>query len=235
MNPKQEKPKKAKASPSQLARGVIKSLAGVSVSSPKDLIKIAAHAGDLMLKRDFSTALADTYAFFIHNGSIDTKYFDTTNFADLAPEFKTVLNGDFGVSKLDALRKIFTNLAKDNGKNSHKKYLLDIALEMSEPEIKTLIADHAFIVLLPEMKNTTGLIETQLWLAHVAKISGLKHDSLVRAASDRLIERGLFGGYVYGDNSAVRTDDTRSRLTTMGLELYELMQVDDDPFKKTFD
>src|SRR5207302_7282894 len=97
----------------------------MALTSPKDFVRLAAHAGDGLLKGQFSQTLVDTYAYFINKSEIDPKYFDTTKFADLAPEFKQIEENTFGIDKLNHLRRIFVNLARDSGGDSHQKYLLD--------------------------------------------------------------------------------------------------------------
>ena len=89
----------------QISRGVLKTVAGMMVTSPKDFIKLAAHSGDQMLKGHFSAALVDSYCFFLNNAEIDPEYFDSEGFADLAPEFQRVNNEPYGVDKLNSLRK----------------------------------------------------------------------------------------------------------------------------------
>jgi hypothetical protein len=209
-------------------RAVLKTVAGMAVTSPKDLIKLAAHAGDHLLKGEISQALTDTYVFYVNKGEIDPKYFDSTKFADLAPEFGRVQNEAHGIDKLNMLRRIFVNLARDNGDGSHRKYLLDVALDMSEPEIKVLIADME----LAKQTSISGLRSSAKWLDEIASTSGLKHTNLVEIAEKSLIERGLLTPRHHSDGSGTYFETGKGRLTTMGWELCELTVLEDDPVKE---
>ena len=207
-----------------MTRGVIKTMAGVLSSSPKDFIQLAAYAGDQLLKGQFSQTIYDSYAFFINKGEIDPKYFDTTQFADLAPEFAELRDGEYGVYKLNQLRKIFINLAKDNGKDSHKKYLLDTALKMDEPEIKVMLADHHLAKFEAQDKD---LMMQDNWYDGITRVSGLKHNDLVSLARRLLEEKGLLRLGLPSDK--INFLPGSGSLTTMGVELCELMQLEDDP------
>ena len=222
----------SKLSPStgkQLTRGVIKTLSGMVVTRPSDFIRLAAHSGDLLIKKDFSQALHDTYSYFINKGDIDAKYFDSTNFGDLSPEFNKLSDEKNGIYKLNQLRKIFINLAKDNNENSHKKYLLDIAIELNEPEIKTLLGDYNIKNEMISANANLGITTASEWARAVARISGLKHESLVINASNKLIGKGLITDYQYSDKSGVAFNKGQGRLTSLGLELCEIMILEDDP------
>lgn len=165
----------------------------------------------------------------MNKGEIESKYFDSSQFADLAPEFGKLYREEYGIDKLDMLRRVFANLAKDNGQNSHKKYLLDIALTMTEPEIKALVADAELARTIDDQQDANELRQDHKWLSRVADVSGLKHSSLVATAEKGLVEKGLLSGRRMSDGSGTDFMMHRGRLTTMGNELYELMILDDDP------
>lgn len=215
--------------PPPLTRAVIKTVAGIAVTKPGDFLRLAAHSGDLMIKRHFSQALHDTYTYFMRNGEIKPEYFDSTSFGDLAPEFGKISDSSFGIFKLNQLRKMFVNLAKDNGSSSHEKYLLDIALELSELELKVLIGDFNSIGTMSTNPPDREITSASEWARVVAETSGLKHENLVRVASETLIARGLMTPYQYGDKSGVACSPTASRLTSSGLELCEMLLLEDDP------
>ncbi len=228
MNPANSK----KPSKARVPRAVLKVLAGAALTKPAELLQLAAHAGDRMLKKEFSMAVFETYSYFMNKGQIDQAYFDTSTFADLAPEFKTVHDNSYGIDKLNTLRRVFVNLALDNGAASHKKYLLDIALLMSEPEIKVLIGDYTQRSVAETMIGPAGFMQAITWHQHIAAVTGLKHEVLVSIASKDLIGRGLMNGYLYGDNSGIGITPPNGRLTPMGIELASLMLLDDDPIEK---
>lgn len=213
----------------RITRAVIKTVAGIALTDKKDFVRLAAHGGDELLKGHFSQVLFDTYSYFMNKGEIDPAYFDSSDFADLSPELNKTLNGNYGKDKLNTVRKIFVNLAINAGDSVYKKYLLDIALEMSEPEIKVLITDHKLSEEADDSEIANDLRHTAQWLTRIASDSGLKHESLVRIASDGLIAKGLFTGYIYTDNSAVEFYKNRGRATTMGEELCTLAYLSEDP------
>jgi hypothetical protein len=224
-----EPPKNRLAKASQISRGVIKTVAGMAVTSPKDFVKLAAHAGDQMLKTQFSQALHDTYSFFINNGQIKQEYFDSTRFADLAPEFGQVQSADFGVEKLNVLRKIFVNLAKDNGKDSHKKHVLDIAIKINETEIKVLMAEYELGRSIGSSEEAQDLRSAHNWVNKITTVSGLQHGALVINAENGLIDEGLISNRRLSDRSGVDYQPRHGRLSSLGVELCEMMTLDDDP------
>ena len=190
-----------------------------------------AHAGDHFLKSQYSEALSDTYTYLINKGSIDPKYFESRELADLAPEFGRIQKESYGVEKLDTLRKIFANLARDAGRSSHKKYLLGIAIGMTEPEIKVLLADAELVDSLAnqDQRVINSFRNSHRWREKVASTSGLKHEALVEAAETGLVNKGLMSGWVYTDRSGNNFTANNGRLTSMGIELLDLMKLDDDP------
>jgi hypothetical protein len=215
----------------QLSRAVIKTVAGAAITNPNDFIKLAAHAADESLKGNFSKALLDTYAFFINRGDIDAKYLDSGRLADLAPEFKKISDQPYSIDQLNYLRKIFVNLAKDNTEQSHKKYLLDIALLMEEPEMKVLIADYR-IASESIWKPSSGVPIAAEWRREVAVISGLQHEALVGLYSEKLEAKMLISERQYSDKSGIAWNNKKSRLTTMGYELCRMTMLDDDPLEQ---
>lgn len=224
--------KKITKKTSQISRGVIKTVAGVASTSPKGFVQLAAHAGDNLLKGQFSQTLHDTYTYFINKGEIDPKYFDSTNFADLAPEFGEVQSKPAGVYKLNQIRKMFVNLAKDNGADSHKKYILDIALDMPETEIKVLLADYRLAKEFVPNQPQNFYRSSSNWIDEIAEVSGLKHSSLVMAANQKLIEKRLFNEMT--TPSTMNFLPNTGSLTSLGLELCELTTLEDDPIKEYF-
>ncbi len=64
---------------------------------------LAAHAGDQLLKGDASVALMDTFNYFMNKGEIDQRYFDSRQFADLAPELGRVEKESYGIEKLSTI------------------------------------------------------------------------------------------------------------------------------------
>lgn len=217
---------------SKLTRGVIKTVAGMAVTNREDFLRLVVHSGQLMIQKQFSQALHDSYSFFVKNGEIKAEYFDSTSFGDLAPEFATVSESSFSVYKLNQIRKIFVNLAKDHDDGSHLKHLLDVALELSETEIKVLLADFAYIELLPTERPASGIGYASEWAQAIAGISGLKHSELVILASDGLINKRLMTPYQYPDQSGVACDLGMSRLTTLGMGLCSLLFLENDPFEE---
>lgn len=210
---------------------MIKTISGIAVTKPSEFLKLAAHNGDLLLKSHFSEALHDTYAFFVNKGEIDPKYFDTTKFADLAPEFGEIEKGSFSIEKLNTLRKMFVNLAKDSSENSYKKYLIDIAIQMEQPEFKILMVEYR-VAKERIWKPSNSIVGFSEWARSLAEISGLKHEALVSLYSEKLEERALITARQYADKSGVAWSEGKSRLTDMGMEICELIILKDDPMKK---
>jgi hypothetical protein len=220
-----------RATPSQLSRGVLKTIAGVAVSDRKDLVRLIAHAGDQMLKGDFSRTLHDTYVYLANKGSIDPAYLDSTKLADLAPEFRQVEDGDFGIEQLNALRKIFANLAIVGDSQINAKFLLDIGLSMSELEIRVLLAD--FKLASKELTDTEyrDLRNSNQWVKTLSIESGLELDELVVEAEDGLMQKRLISGRMLSDRSGVNFIRGKSRLTDTGFALCKLMILEDDPLQ----
>jgi hypothetical protein len=46
-----------------MSRAIVMTASGMAITNPKEFIQLAAHAGDRLLKGEFSQAIADTYAF----------------------------------------------------------------------------------------------------------------------------------------------------------------------------
>jgi hypothetical protein len=213
-----------------IVRASLQTVVGMASTSPQEFLKLAVHAGGELLKGQASVALAHSYNFYMNKGRIDPAYFESTHFVDLAPEFRRVLEGNYGQDKLDALRRIFVNLAMDNGANSHMKYLLDIALDMSEPEIKTLMTE-GLIGATSTLEEINDLRQLENWIAQIATSSGLRHGSLVELAESGLITKGLISDRVGVKRTVVAFERTTGRLTSMGQELYKLMNLTEDPLE----
>lgn len=213
----------------QVSRGVIKTVAGMALTTPADFVRLAAHASDHLLKGDFSEAIANTYSFFVNKGEIDPKYFDSKQFADLAPEWGRVKREAYGVDKLDALRCIFVNLARNRDPDGYKKYLLDIALDMTEPEIKVLIADAELAQTVRDDSTLRRLRSTADWINEVTELSDLRHGSLVITAEDGLMAKGLISSRLRNDRSGTDFILDHGRLSSAGAELYQLMLLENDP------
>ncbi len=221
--------KNSKQKSTQLIRGVLRTTAGMASTKPSDFLKLAAHNGDLLLKREFSQAIYDTYTYFVNKAKIDKKYFDTKDFADLAPEFRRIERGDFSIIQLDTLRKMFVNLALNKSKNKHQKYLIDIALTLTEPEIIVLTADWD----MGQNNVLLGRSSHADWAAECARVSKLQHVALIESAEDGLIKKKLLTSRDYSDGSRVHISENTSRLTTMAQELCEMTLLDDDPLEQT--
>lgn len=218
----------------QVARASVMTVAGMALSDKRDLVRLAAHAGDLMIKGEWSSALADGYNFFMNKGLIDSDYLDSDRFTDLAPEFKQVVDKPYGLEQLAALRRIFINLAMDNQDGSHKKYLLDLALSMTEPEIKVLLADEA-LARNRSVDDTAALRSAGQWIREIVQLSGLKHENLVLQAEEGLTEKGLLTRRQLVDASRVAFLHNTGRRTSMGAELCQLMELEDDPSAQALD
>lgn len=217
-----------------IARASVTTIAGLLLSSKKDLVQVAARLTDEALKGQFSQALADTYTYFMKKGAIDPNYLNSASLTDLAPQFGKIANERFSIDQLNHIRKILVNIAKDNGKNSYKKYLLDIALEMDELEFKILLVEavngHTY-----RLMDTTGrhMVNYAQWAEEVARTANIVHAELVSLVEPKMRDKKLLRGLMYSDGSGAGYSEECGRLTPLGFDLYMLLTLEDDPFQNT--
>jgi len=214
---------------SDIASAAVTVALGMASTNKGDLVKLGISTGRMILRRDFNRALSSTYEYFMKKGSLDENYFSSPEWADLSPEFDIINGNNFGKEKLDYLRKIFANLAL-NPRDANKKYLLDIALKLSEPQIKILIADFNLSKQPIPLERISKPIGE--WRQAIAQESGLEYAEMISLHDGGLVENELLTHTVGRSNDYVVIDPKLSRLSDLGYALCSLMMLEDDPVKR---
>lgn len=203
---------------------VAEGITGIAASDKEQWFLSIGHLLQRIRSGRFLQTLKEEWEDYREQGRVEDDYLLTDQHQECLQELLDFLDQDSPDEiRFTVLMKIFLTSATESISDRNSvlpQQYMKVSRSLSSGEVLILFAAYEIV---KNNKNIDSGMSASVWLADIAKVSGLKYPELVETYETDLIEKNLLTPRTYNDRSGVSVGE-HFRLTSLAWDLCQFLE-----------